>query len=360
VDLSPPEQITEEIPESELLDVGIAVFDGNVPESYDAVQQILLNAEVRRAEAYYMPYVLKDVVESTGNWGAVRVVPNHTYAVDVLVTGTILESQGERLSLAVEARDARGTVWFDKTYEALTSKYAYGESLPRNADPFQHVYTAIADDLAAHFVTLGGAERQRIRRTAEMQFARDMLPAAYAGYVEQTPTGETVITRLPAEDDPMIGNVRRVREREFLFIDTLDGHYAEYHRRIRPIYQTWRRAAYTESIASQELRKKRRRQIVVGTISVLGGIAGGPATFAGISTGAEMLQGSFGHQNEAEMHTEALREVSASMESEVVPHTVELENKTVSLTGSVKEQYAKLRQVLKRSYFESLDLPSPE
>ena len=356
VDLSPPEQITQSIPEEQLLDVGIAVFDANVPESYDAVQQILLNAEVRRAESYYMPYVLKNVVESTGNWGAVRVVPDHTHAVDLLVSGKILESQGERLSLAVKVQDARGTVWFDKTYEALTSKYAYGEALPQNADPIQHVYTEIADDLAAHFVALPGPERQRIRRTAEMRFARDMLPEAYAEYVEQDPSGQTRVVRLPAEDDPTMRNVRRVREREFLFIDTLDGHYAEYHRRVRPIYQTWRRAAYTESIASMELRNKRRRQIVVGTISMLGGIAGGPATFAGISTGAEMLQASFRQHDEAGRHAESLREVSASMENEVVPHTVELENETVSLTGTVEEQYGKLRKVLKQSYFESLDL----
>lgn len=356
VDLSPPEQITQEIPEAQLLDVGIAVFDPNVPKNYDAVQQILVNAEVRRAESYYMPYVLKSVVESTGNWGAVRVVPDTTHAVDLLVTGRILESQGERLTLAVKAEDARGVVWFDRVYEALTSKYAYGDALPRGADPLQQVYTEIADDLAAHFVDLSGAERRAIRRTAEMQFARDMLPAAYSGYVVRTDDGGTKVVRLPAENDPMMTKVRRVREREFLFIDTLDGHYAEYYRRVRPIYQTWRHAAYRESIASQQLRAKRRRQIIVGTLSLVGGIAGGPATFAGISTGAEMLQASFGQQNEAQLHTEALREVSESMESEVMPHTLELENETVELTGTVIEQYAKLKKILKQSYFESLGL----
>lgn len=357
VDLSPPERITHDIPESQLLDVGIVVFDGNVPENYDALQEILANAEVRRAESYYIPYVLKTVVESTGNWGAVRMVPDHTYAVDLLVSGKILESQGERLSLVVTARDARGLVWFDRTYEGLTSKYAYGEDLPRGADPFQHVYTRIADDLAARFVALTAAERERIRRTAEMKFAREMLPAAYAGYLERTPDGLVRVTRLPAADDPAMDDVRRVREREFLFIDTLDGHYAEYHRRVRPIYQTWRKAAYRESMAALELRAKRRRQVVAGTLSVIGGIAGGPATFAGISTGAEMLQSSFANRNEAEIHAEALREVSADMESEVVPHTLELENKSVSLTGTVEEQYARLREVLKRNYFERLELP---
>lgn len=108
VDLTPPARITEAIAEAQLLDVGIAVFDANVPDSYDAARQSLVNTEVRRAESYYLPYLLKTVVESAGNWGAVRVVPGPTYAVDVLVTGTILASQGERLELAVQAHDARG------------------------------------------------------------------------------------------------------------------------------------------------------------------------------------------------------------------------------------------------------------
>lgn len=359
VDLSPPERITEEIPESQLLDVGIVVFDGNIPETFDAVQQILLNAEVRRAETYYMPYMLKSVIESTGNWGAVRVVPDDTRAVDLIVTGRILESQGERLSLAIEARDARGVVWFDDVYEGLTSKYAYGDSLPRDADPFQHVYTQIADDLAAHFLTLSEADRRAIRLTAKMRFAREMLPDAYAGHVAETEEGGLALLRLPAEDDPMMAKVERVREREFMFIDTLEGHYAEYYRRVRPLYQTWRQAAYRESMATLELRAKRRRQVLVGTLSLIGGIAGGPATFAGISTGAEMLQSSFGNQDAVQMHTEALREVSEQMESEVVPHTLELENQTVELTGTVEEQYAKLRRILKESYYESLGLTPP-
>jgi hypothetical protein len=356
VDLTPPAQITEEIPDEHLLDVGIAVFNPNVPPSYDAAQQLLVNAEVRRAESYYMPYVLKTVLESTGNWGAVRMVPDETHAVDLLVSGKIVESQGERLVLSVQARDACGTVWFDRTYEALASKYAYGESLPRSADPFQHTYTRIANDLAAHFVELTDPELRRIRRTAEMQFARDLLPVAYEDYVERTDTGMTNVKRLPASDDPMMLNVRRVREREFMFIDTLDGHYAEYQRRVQPLYQIWRRSAYTEAMAGIELRQKRRRQIMAGTLSILGGIAGGPATFAGITTGADLLQDSFAERDEAEQHAEALREVSAAMESEVMPHTLELENRTVELTGTVAQQYAELRRILRDDYLESLNL----
>ena len=41
------------------------------------------------------------------------------------------------------------------------------------------------------------------------------------------------------------------------------------------------------------------------------------------------------------------------------PHTLELENKTVQLTGTVQEQYAKLRTILRDAYYEDLGVPVP-
>ncbi len=356
VDLTAPARITQAIPDAQLLDVGIAVFDPNVPDSFDAAQQALVNPEVRRAESYYIPYTLKTVVESTGNWGAVRVVPQDTQAVDVLVSGRIIRSQGERLVLAVQAKDATGALWFENTYETLASKYAYDDSMPPGMDPFQPTYTRVADDLTAHYLGLSEAQRMAIRHTAEMRFAEALLPIAYDAYVEPTATGRLEVQRLPARDDPTMRNVRRVREREFMFIDTLDAYYAEYIRRIRPIYDTWRQATYREAMAGHELRELRRRRVVAGTLSIIGGLLGGPATMSGISTGAELLQDSFAKRDEEQIHAEALREVSSAMEGEVMPHTLELENQTVELTGTVEEQYAKLRALLKKSYRESLGL----
>ena len=43
-----------------------------------------------------------------------------------------------------------------------------------------------------------------------------------------------------------------------------------------------------------------------------------------------------------------------------MPTTLELENQTARLEGSVQEQYTQLRQILRRAYFEDLNLPVPE
>jgi len=60
------------------------------------------------------------------------------------------------------------------------------------------------------------------------------------------------------------------------------------------------------------------------------------------------------------MHAEALEEVGAAAEAELVPHTIDLENQVVRLQGTVEEQYDELRGILRDLYFQDLDLPPPE
>jgi len=356
VDSTPPERIDQHLPEQQRLDVGVLVFDPNIPETYEARIEELVNSGVRTAESYYMPYVLKDVLVSTGYWGAVRVVPEPTQAVDLLVRGTILDSQGERLRLRIAAEDARGVVWFRKNYQMLASKYAYEDHLPPGVDAFQGLYARIADDLAAHYDLLAIEPRLKIRRSAEMRFAWELLPSVYGKHVEETAEGKIRVKRLPARDDPMMDHVREIRKREQMFIDALDQHYDLYHGRLAPIYEAWRKKAYQEAMARLEATKRRKRRLVAGTISIIGGLVGGPMTLSGVTTGAQLLEESFHTRENAGRHAEALREVSASMEGEIAPYTLDLENETIELAGNVAEQYQKLRRVLRELYTHRFQL----
>ena len=130
VDMTPPKQAQETISEELLLDVGVALFDPNVPEDYDERIEELIMPEVRNAEAKYVPYFLKNLLQSTGNWGAVRVIPRDTHAVDVVVNGKILHSDGASMRLEITVTDATGKEWFTREYEALASKYSYAPDIP--------------------------------------------------------------------------------------------------------------------------------------------------------------------------------------------------------------------------------------
>jgi len=369
VDMTPPEQLGRSQSEDELLDIGIAVFDPNVPEDYDEQIKQLIQPEIRRAEANYMPYFAKNLLQSTGNWGPVRVVPRPTHAVDVIITGKILHSDGESMSVEITAEDATGKHWFTKEYSALASKYAYDKDIPPDIDPFQTIYKNLADDLLAYRKELNEEDIRVIRYTAEMKFAQDFAPDAFSDHIAEDSKGNFLLKRLPSDDDPMLTRVRRIREREYLFIDTLDEYFANYQHEMYPSYQNWRRATYEEAIAYKELKQQARTRTIAGAAAIIGGVAAmaesdnsyvDTSGLVSVISGAMLMKSAISKKAEAAIHAEVLEEVGTAAEAEIIPYTIELENQTVRLQGTVDEQYDELRAILRRAYFADLGLPAPE
>lgn len=345
---------TEAQPEAQLLDVGVAIFDPGLDEEDD---DAFLYPEVRQAEARYMPYLLTEAIQSSGAWGAVRVVPSETQAMDLVVAGTILESHGEELKLHVVARDATGAVWLDKKYDNRASRYSYETNRAR-FDPFQAVYNEIANDLLKIQQSKSAEDLMTIRLVNELLFARHFSPDAFAGYLEQDSRGIYRVARLPAANDPMLLRVRKIRERDYLFIDTLQDYYSSFNAQMEVPYQEWRRQSYTEAVALQELRAESTRQLIAGVVAVVAGIAAsgsdsqysGAATNVAIAGGAYLLKSGIDKRSQADIHVQALEELGLSLEAEIAPQVIELEDRTITLTGSVEDQYTQWRALLQQIY----------
>ena len=368
VDMRPPAQASEPVEEELLLDIGISVFDANIAEDYDEQIKQIIQPEIRRAEANYMAYFQKNLLQSTGNWGAVRVVPRDTKAVDLVVSAKILRSNGESMELAVEAVDSRGHAWLNKKYTALASKYAYDDTVPPDIDPFQQIYKEVADDLLAVRENLSDRQVLEIRRTSEMRFAQEFAPDAFASHVQADDRGKFTVLRLPASNDPMLERVRKIREREYLFIDTLDEHYSTFHRDMYESYQNWRKASYDEAIAYQKLRAQARARTIAGAAAIAGGIAAQSSDqaitriggYGGIVGGAVTLRSAISKYADAKIHSSVLQELGISAEAEITPHTIELENESLRLQGNVDEQYDELREILKQIYLDEVGLPADD
>ena len=367
--MSPPAVASIPIAESDLLDVGVSVFDPNVPEDFDERVQSNVTPEIREAEANYVAIVLKNLLQSTGNWGAVRVIPRPSYAVDVTVEGQILHSDGERQIVSVRVTDARGVVWFDEIYETLASKYAYEVGVPRSIDPFQTTYKQVANQMLEVFEALSESDRQLIRTTAELRFAQSFSEEAFANHiVTSEKDGITRIARMPADDDPMLQRIRKIREREYLFIDTLDEYYAQFSSKMYTPYHAWRQGSYKDAIAYREARNKVRARLIAGTAMIISGAAmqrsaNSTAEYAGYANvigGAGYVLGGINARTRMDEHAGALREIGISTSAEISPHTIELDNATYSLMGSVDEQYDALRQILRRLYYEDFGLDVPQ
>lgn len=316
-----------------------------------------------------MPMQLSAAMQDSGAWGAVRVVPDDSQITDLVVRGKILHSDGEELKLEITATDSRGEVWLDKTYTGNASRYAY-ETTTRNAnDPFQAVYNTIANDLLKELEDLKVTDRKNVRVVTELRFAQGFSPDAFQGYLAQKRNGQYEVKRLPAANDPMVERVQAIRERDHVYVDTLQAYYTNFDGQMSVPYQEWRKASYQEALALKELQAESTRNLILGGLAVIGGIAA--ATTGDSSTsrtagqvavlgGGYLLKTGLDKRNEAQLHVAALEELGASLEAEVSPQVIELEDRTVMLSGNVEEQYTQWRVVLAdiyRAEIGALELP---
>lgn len=349
----------QEVPENQLLDVAVQVFDPGLPATDKEIEEAGLFPEVRRSEARYIPYQLKETLQTTGYWGAVRVVPDARSVSDLQITGRIVDSNGEALKLEVRAVDASGRVWLDKEYADTASKFAYKGSVAGNVDPFQDIYNEISNDLVAARRSLSGQEIARVREIAKLRFATELSPYAYADYLEQDRKGRYRVLKLPSQDDPMMTRLAKVQEREYMLVDTLDEYYARFHADMKLPYDNWRRYTYDEVIALRELQSSARKRYLAGAAMVLGGIlidknsnssaqstVGVGAAIAGLYA----IKSGWDKSKETKLHKDALEELDSSLNAEISPLVIDVDGRVVELTGSVEQQYQEWRRILRDIY----------
>ena len=348
----------------EILDVAIAIFN---PGIADADISDSIYPEIRRAEATFMARELALVLDDQGVWGASRVVPSADYISDIVIAGTIEQSDGESLVLNIEARDAKGRLWLNKAYSGSTSRYAYQQTQRVKRDPFLGVYRKIANDLILAFQKLSREERLAVRNVARLKFAQSFAPEAFASYLETDEKNITQAIRLPAESDPMMMRITAIQQRNHVFVDTLQGHYDNFSGSMEGHYNEWRRLSYDETVALRELEQEARTQLIVGGLSLLAGVAAATsddretrsAGAVGIYAGGSLVKSGLERRAEAKIHSLALEELGQSLEAEITPQVIELEDRTVQLSGTIEDQYSQWREILSDIYAaEIAELPT--
>jgi len=352
--------------EQRLLDVAIGVFDPGLPEEGESILNSKAYLDIRRAEARYLPYALKKTLDHSGQWGAVRLVPDSGRSVDVSVTAEIVESNGAELILDVEIRDATGRTWLSRQYSALASKYAYVDEHFSEDDPFQAVYNAIANDMLTAREELADEVLETTRSVAELRFAANLAPDVFGGYLAEGSTGEVSLHRLPAGNDPMLQRVQSIRQRDLMLLDTLDGYYAAFYQDMKPAYREWLKLNYEESIELKRLRRSARNRMGMGAAAVVAGVAGGVNSDSGAGQivslataagGATVFASGVKKYAQSEIHVDALHELNTSFEADLKPKVIEVEGRAVTLTGSAEAQYENWRHLLRQIYIQETGLP---
>ena len=367
-------QASSEIPAEELLDVAVRVFDPGVPSEIAKNEQALnkkrIYPDIRAAESRYVATMLRGTLENSGQWGAVRVCPENVQFVDVSVSGKIVESTGAKLALTVTVKDSSGRVWLNnKQYASAADTGSYKtDSALRARDPFQNVYSEVANDMLTAREALTAQNRRDIRRVTQLEFAKDLAPQAMDGYLSKDRKGLASVTRLPATDDPISARIERIRERDAGVVDAVNGYYANFADEMSVSYGQWRRASFEEIEKEQRTLNQARTRTYLGAAAVVASVfvpqqcglydyncrrlSTGVRTAAAIGGAASILSG-LKKYSDSKTHAQALKELSESFQNEVAPQVVDVEGRALKLTGTAEEQYREWRELLHQMYLEN-------
>ena len=324
--------------EAGLLDVGIVVFDAGIPADESTHSRLGIFPEIRKAEAKYMPVILRDVLVDSGDWGVVRVLPDALDSSELQVTGAIVHSDGQRLELQVRARDATGVQWLDKVYTGTTVPADYPVPVP--GDPYLDVYRQIAADLLAARAQRSAKQLADIREVALLRYAAALAPDIFSSYVASTPEGGYSLLRLPAADDPMLARVIRIRDQEYLFIDTVDEQYVRLAEEMAPTYNLWRqygaeqaeyRDEYAQRVSSRDSQGRRGSFVA--------------------------LEQTYNAYKWSKIHEQDLDELALGFNNEVAPTEMEVSGTVFKLSGGLDAQYTEWREILQRIFALETGLP---
>ena len=362
----PTEQEINDLNEDALLDIAIVLFDEGVDE---LDEEAFAYANLRRSEAVWFSSQLRATLEKSKNWGLVRTLPLDNGIVDVMIRGQLLESNGEIVKLLISAEDSTGRQWFSREYDQQASQYAYNPEVNIPGDPFQALFNEIANDLAISLSNLTIEQRLAVRNVTKLRFAQEFVPQAFDGFLTKQANGELSLQRIPAKSDPMMQRVERIQARNDLYLDVVQDYYRAFNRNMSGPYNEWRKSSYKEVVYERQLREQARKERIAGVATLIGGIAlavegdSGAARTAGhvgIFGGAQLFRRSYSKADEANIHREALLEMGASLEAELETSVVELQDRSVTLSGTVEDQYKEWRRILTEMFTLEEGVPLSE
>ncbi|MGH1371054.1 MAG: hypothetical protein ACRBBW_03405 [Cellvibrionaceae bacterium] len=325
VEVSHNSNVVVENLDKPLLDVGIIAFQP-LMSSLARAQSPL----VRKAEARYLPYVLKQTLERSKSWGVVRVMPGQHGSAELNVEGVLLASDGERLVLRIRASDSAGRLWVDREYRMTVSEQAY-ETVGR--EPFQALFRRIEADLYQAYGLLTDSQGRQLSSLALLTYGDRLLPDGFSRYYQSDALGVLNLQGLPAATDPMVRRVQQLRRYEYFFVDTADEQYQSLFASMQRTYHHWRQ--YSRELVVY-MRDYQARQ-------------------AGQSSGYR--RGSLAAMNEVysdyewfRMQERYLKELSSGFNNQVLPTVLNLDDQVVHLEGGYDDQYQQWQSILSEIY----------
>ncbi|MBE9539577.1 MAG: hypothetical protein IMF06_10875 [Proteobacteria bacterium] len=321
------------------IDLGLVVFDPGIPSDESTHTERGIFPKIREVESQYMPVVLREALVASDNWGVVRVLPRDDKTAELRITGKIIHSDGIDLVLHIKAIDATGHLWLDSIYHDQTGPDDY-PALATEEDPYGDIYRKIANDLGNVKAQVSSPQLAGIRNVALLRYAGSLSPEAFGDFLAKDDKGEYVLRRLPSQDDPMMGRVQRIRNQEYLFIDTVDEQYVSLYEDMAPTYYLWRQYGRERAIHIEEYQRRTADRDNYGQ--------------RGSYIAMEQIYNAF---KNSKIQDQDLQELAGGFNNEVAPTVMEVSGRVFRLSGGLDAQLLEWRKILRSIFALETGLP---
>ncbi|VAX08076.1 hypothetical protein MNBD_GAMMA26-1721 [hydrothermal vent metagenome] len=356
------------------LDVVIPIFDPGLPLDahgeidYERVEEENIWPQLRRAEAKRFAIQTKQALEKIRAFGSVSVVPTANTTGDLFLLGSVDYSDSEIVKITATVVDSTGKIWGKRQFEHRVSTGFFRDSLNDNKNPYGPVFRQMGDYVYTLLLQRSEARKKTIKDTAMLRYAQAYSPEVFNQYVGTTLVGgmfglqeryEFTLLSLPSENDAMLNRIESLRHQEQMFIDRLQDQYTAFDMNTVEAYRAWQKETLPEAKAARKARSDKTTKQIIGGLLTAAAIIG--ATQADSSLQGVLVAGaavgavySFKRASELDaelsVHKATLNEMGENLDIALGAQSLELDNKTIELTGTAGEQYEQWKAHLYKIY----------
>ena len=224
----------------------------------------------------------------------------------------------------------------------------------------REIYLKINSDILKYMKrNIKSKKADIIHTVTDLRYAQNFSPDAFSDVLIKR-NNTYRLNGKPDSADPMMQRVQNIKYRDQMFIDNMQTHYDGFSSKMTSSYRVWQEQSSAEAKAAREAASAAFWQ-GVGAVLVVAATAAAAADcdsdacarntgILGGTVAGSFIRDSFKSSKEAKIHRDTLNEIASSLDGSLSPSVIEMEDTTVTLTGSTNEQFDQWREILKKIY----------
>lgn len=346
----------------------------------------IISEDIRVIESLFWAAELENMIEKTGRFASVSVLPDPTRSADLCLVGMIKESDGNSAEFYAELIDSNGKRRARKAFSYTTGEESYKRDANGVYD--KDPYYPLLKEVRNWVVMSLPKERdcQKIQALTRLQYAHRLAPDVFGkDYIKKSGENGTYrVVSMPSSADPMYQAAMNTYTLETDFYDNFNQYYQDIHDQLDASYFQWRMNNKEAVLGYNRFRKKigdQNTKAIFGTLLSVGAaialdgevsdgeIAGsvfvllqslktddyGNFLFdpsAMIPEFAEVVANSREYGAMANEYARQADEISQALVLNTAPMIIEAKGRTYVLEGKIEDKFSHMQELMKDYYAE--------